>query len=52
LIEEDATEVFTVRENLVLQRKKSATRVDQVDARQAIASATSCARRCFFTVIG
>jgi hypothetical protein len=52
LVVEDAAEVLAVGEDLVLQRQERAAGVDQVDARQPVLRAISCARRCFFTVIG
>ncbi len=36
LIVEDAAEVIAIRENVGLQRKKRAARIDQIDARQMI----------------
>ncbi len=36
LVVEDATEVVTVREHLVLQRQKRAARIDQIDAGQTV----------------
>ena len=36
LVEEDAAEVFLVRENLVLHRQEGAAGIDQIDAGQAV----------------
>ena len=36
LIEEDAAEMFAIREDLGLHRKKCAARIDEVDARQPV----------------
>ena len=52
LVEEDPAEVIAVGEDLRLKRQEGATRVDEVDAGQPVLAATSCARRCFFTVSG
>jgi hypothetical protein len=52
LVVEDAPEVVAVGEHLVLHGQEGAAGVDEVDAGQAFSSAISCARRCFFTVIG
>ena len=53
LVEEDPAEVLAVGEHLVLHRQERAAGVDEVDARQPVRrAATSCARRCFLTVIG
>ena len=53
LVEEDPAEVLAVGEDLGLQRQERAAGVDEVEARAAgSARATSCARRCFFTVSG
>ena len=53
LVEEDPAEMVAVGEDLGLVRQVRAAAVDQVDARQPVlASAISCARRCFLTVSG
>jgi hypothetical protein len=45
--------MVAVGEDLVLIGQVGAATVDQIDAgQQAFCSAISCARRCFFTVIG
>jgi hypothetical protein len=52
LVVEDAAEMLLVREHLVLQRQEGAAGIDQVHAGKRFSKAISCARRCFFTVIG
>ena len=52
LIVEDAAEMLAVGKHLGLMRQIGAAGIDEIDAGQRFSAAISCARRCFFTVIG
>jgi hypothetical protein len=52
LVVEDAAEMLAIGEDFGLIGQVGPAAVHQIEAGQVVFAAISCARRCFFTVIG